>query len=279
VFRYTGNAWTKVAGIDGAWTLGDPEDANVFYAYQASTGDFHRSADKGLTFEKVSSPGKSWFKKMRATPGAKGDLWIPVAGEGTTGSLLRSKDGGSTWTPVAGVGRCEAVGFGKAATGATFPSIFVYATIGGVTGIFQSIDEGATWARVNDDAHEYGGLANGEFVVGDMNTFGVVYQSTAGNGIAARLTGKATGSSGVVRPRAGSFSRVALDARALRIFVDGAPVDVRVFGLDGRLVARRSYASSTAVPLAGLLPTQGMHVLDVKSGTRTLLERTVTRLR
>ena len=37
--------------------------------------------------------------------------------------------------------------------------------------------------RVNDDNHEYGGLANGEFVMGDMNTFGVVYMSTAGRGI------------------------------------------------------------------------------------------------
>ena len=56
-----------------------------------------------------------------------------------------------------------------------------------MTGVFQSIDEGANWARVNDDGHEYGGLANGEFVIGDMNTFGVVYMSTAGRGIAARL--------------------------------------------------------------------------------------------
>ena len=279
VFRYTGSAWTRIDGIDGAWTLGDPVDADVFYAYRHASGELHRSIDKGLTFEKVSTPGASAFRKMRATPGVKGDLWIPIAGEGASGSLLRSKDGGSTWAPVAGVGRCEAVGFGKAATGATFPSIFVYATIGGVTGVFQSTDEGATWARVNDDAHEYGGLANGEFVVGDMNTFGVVYQSTAGNGIAARLTGKGTGSSGIVRPRANNFSKATLGARALQVFVDGAPVDVRVYGLDGRMIARRSYASSTIVPLSGLLPTQGMYVLDARSGSRTLLERTVTRLR
>jgi len=31
---------------------------------------------------------------------------------------------------------------------------------------------------------QYGGPANGQFVMGDMNTFGTVYMSTAGRGIA-----------------------------------------------------------------------------------------------
>ena len=37
--------------------------------------------------------------------------------------------------------------------------------------------------RVNDDAHEFGGPANGQFVMGDVNTYGRVYMSTAGRGI------------------------------------------------------------------------------------------------
>lgn len=278
-FRYDGNAWTKVSGIDGAWVLGDQTDADVFYAYKASTGDFFRSTDKGLTFAKVSAPGASWFKKMRATPGAKGDLWIPVAGEGTAGKLLRSKDGGETWAAVAGVGRCEAIGFGKAATGATFPAIYVQAAIGGVTGIFQSIDEGATWKRVNDDAHEYGGLANGEFVVGDMNTFGVVYMSTAGNGIAARLAGAGAGATGISDRTGRLLSRAVLGARALQIQVLGEPVDVRVLGLDGRVRHSARYGVSTAVPLSTLMPSRGMYVLEVRSGSRTILNRTVSQLR
>jgi large repetitive protein len=53
-----------------------------------------------------------------------------------------------------------------------------------VTGIFSSTDKGATWTRVNDDAHQYGGPGNGQFVQGDMNTYGRVYMSTAGRGIA-----------------------------------------------------------------------------------------------
>jgi uncharacterized protein YjdB len=55
--------------------------------------------------------------------------------------------------------------------------------VAGVLGMHRSADEGLTWTRVNDDAHEYGGLANGQFVAGDMNVFGRVYMSTAGRGI------------------------------------------------------------------------------------------------
>jgi xyloglucan-specific exo-beta-1,4-glucanase len=56
--------------------------------------------------------------------------------------------------------------------------------VGGVRGVHRSTDTGATWSRINDDAHEYGGPGNGQFVMGDMNTFGVAYMSTAGRGIA-----------------------------------------------------------------------------------------------
>jgi hypothetical protein len=52
-----------------------------------------------------------------------------------------------------------------------------------VLGIHRSIDEGATWTRINDNDHEYGGPANGQFVIGDMNVYGRVYMSTAGRGI------------------------------------------------------------------------------------------------
>jgi xyloglucan-specific exo-beta-1,4-glucanase len=52
-----------------------------------------------------------------------------------------------------------------------------------VRGLFRSTDEGASWTRINDDAHQYGGPANGNFVISDMNTFGVVYMSTVGRGI------------------------------------------------------------------------------------------------
>ena len=278
VHRYFNSAWTTVAGIDGAWVLGDPEEASTMYAYRKGTGDVYRSTDKGATFAKVGSPGRSAFHKMRATPGVVGDLWVPIVTDATTGSLQRSKDGGATWSAVPGVGRCEAVGFGKAAPGKTFPVLFVYGTIAGVEGVFQSDDEGATWTRVNDDAHEYGGLANGEFVTGDMNTYGVVYMSTAGSGIAARLPGvPATGIG--ARGVAAAKGFATLRGDLLEIGVQGAPVELRLRGLDGRVLGERRYSSSTQVSLSRLLKARGMAVLEVRSEGRILLRRTVTSLR
>jgi len=49
--------------------------------------------------------------------------------------------------------------------------------------MYRSTDTGASWLRVNDDAHQLGGPGNGQFIVGDMNTGGVVYLSTVGRGV------------------------------------------------------------------------------------------------
>jgi photosystem II stability/assembly factor-like uncharacterized protein len=76
------------------------------------------------------------------------------------------------------------VGFGKALAGATYPTVFIWgAAGGGKRGLYRSVDAGATWSRINDDAHQFGGPGNGQFVVGDMNTEGMVYMSTVGRGI------------------------------------------------------------------------------------------------
>jgi hypothetical protein len=83
-----------------------------------------------------------------------------------------------------GVDYCGAVGFGKAAAGQGYPAVYIWGAIGKVRGIHRSVDGGATWVRINDDAHQYGGPGDGQFIVGDMNRFGVVYMSTAGRGIA-----------------------------------------------------------------------------------------------
>jgi hypothetical protein len=50
-------------------------------------------------------------------------------------------------------------------------------------GIYRSTDAGASWIRINDDAHQFGGPGNGQFVNGDMNTEGVVSMSTVGRGV------------------------------------------------------------------------------------------------
>jgi hypothetical protein len=91
-----------------------------------------------------------------------------------------------TFANLAGVRYAAAVGFGKEAAGAAYPTVYLWGSVDGASaahGMYCSRDAGASWTRINDDAHQYGGPGDGQFVVGDMNAAGVVYMSTAGRGI------------------------------------------------------------------------------------------------
>ena len=108
-------------------------------------------------------------------------MWVALNG----GGLTRSTDSGSTFTKLANVTSCAAVGFGKTMTGASYPTVFIWGAVTGsaTRGLYRSTDAGASWIRINDDAHQFGGPGNAQFVVGDMNTEGLVYMSTVGRGI------------------------------------------------------------------------------------------------
>jgi hypothetical protein len=175
-----GSMWTTVTGLSiNAPVIGDSVNSNKFYAYNPNGGAFYLSTDGGSSFSQVSTPGGGGAWKLRAVPGVEGDIWIALRGNG----LTRSTDSGSTFTTLTGVQRADAVGFGKADAGKTFPTVFIWGVAdNGPVGIYRSTDAGATWLRINDDQHQYGGPGNGQFIVGDMNVFGRVYMSTAGRG-------------------------------------------------------------------------------------------------
>jgi photosystem II stability/assembly factor-like uncharacterized protein len=181
VFRSVdaGANWTPVRGLHvaGLRPVADQVDPKVFYAYD--NGVLLVSADGGASFEPRAKLAQGGSRVIRSAPGRAGDLWVPLYGAG----LARSTDGGSHFTPLAGVSHCAAVGFGKAAPGAAYPAVYIWGSVGGVRGVHRSLDAGASWERINDDTHQYGGPGDGQFIVGDMNRFGVVYMSTAGRGI------------------------------------------------------------------------------------------------
>jgi hypothetical protein len=176
-----GASWSRVSGLKAAniRPVADMVNSSKFYAYEESTGAVKVSTDGGASFVTKSTLSQWGSTVLRAAPGKEGDIWIPLY----WGGLARSTDSGTSFTYFGNVTDAAAVGFGKAAVGASYPTVYLWGTVGGVRGLHRSTDTGATWVRVNDDEHEYGGLANGHFVSGDMNTFGVVYMSTAGRGI------------------------------------------------------------------------------------------------
>ena len=72
------------------------------------------------------------------------------------------------------------LGFGKSAPGHATPTLYLSGKVGGQGGLFRSLDDGASWQRINDDAHQYGEVG---YVTGDPRVFGRVYVGTGGRGI------------------------------------------------------------------------------------------------
>src|SRR5690606_17030045 len=109
----------------------------------------------------------------RTVSGFEGHVWVPLGGNG----LKYSTDHGATYTNLSDVTYCKSIGVGKKMSEASYPTIFIWGTVSGVKGLFRSTDQGATWLRMNDDAHEFGGAP---LLVGDMNIEGRLYMSTGG---------------------------------------------------------------------------------------------------
>ncbi len=174
-----GQTWTQVTGlpVSNARPVADPVNADTFYVYSGS--NLYRSADRGVSFSVVGSLPDWGSKRLTVVPGKEGHLWAALYSQG----LRRSVDGGSSFQTIAGVTYCEAVGVGVAAPEADYLTVYIWGTVNGQRGLYRSTDEGTSWIRINDDNHEFGGPANGHFVVGDMNVYGRVYMSTAGLGI------------------------------------------------------------------------------------------------
>ena len=139
------------------------------------------STNKGVSFTASASNPGLHGDRIRSVPGNEGHVWVPLHGNG----LKYTTDSGNSWTTVSKVTDCSAVGFGKAAPGKTYPAVYIWGTVGGVRGMFRSVNQGADWTRINDDAHEWGGVGNGHFVMGDLNVYGRVYMCTVGRGLIA----------------------------------------------------------------------------------------------
>ncbi|MFF0557880.1 RICIN domain-containing protein [Streptomyces sp. NPDC004266] len=172
-----GASWSKAGGLGtDAVVVADRSSARTFYSLAGGT--LHASTDGGATFT-ARATGLPADGRLTAVPGVEGDLWIAGGGQG----LLHSTDGGRTFTRLTTVNSASALGFGKAAPGASYQALYLIGTVKDVTGVFRSTDKGATWLRVNDDAHQWGGIGGVGVVTGDPDTFGRVYVGTNGRGL------------------------------------------------------------------------------------------------
>jgi xyloglucan-specific exo-beta-1,4-glucanase len=262
-----GATWAKLSGIDEGQTqssplVPDPVDPKVLYILDAQ-GNLWTTTDAGLTFAKrgsVQDNAESLWQassgKIVARPGVSGELWIPLdqaqtwtAGGYSRNGLAWTTDGGRTFARIdtSLVQVCVAVGLGKAAPGATYPTLFLWGSADhGPIGMYRSTDKGASWIRINDAAHQFGGVGNGQLVKGDWNVFGRVYMSSAGRGL---VYGEPGGTNSV-----GSRTARAASLRREGTFVTGNVGDeIRLLDLRGRLLRRSEVVAGAArLDLSGL---------------------------
>jgi hypothetical protein len=189
-----GKTWTACQGLfAGASPIADKcAGSTIFYALDAATNQMYVSHDDGATFTAkpvtglaaAAAGGRAGARggggggrsRLISLPDAEGDLWM-ASGRG----LVHSKDGGATFTAVDTITNVGPLSFGKAAPGQTNPALFASGRVGNVSGVFRSDNDGQTWVRVNDDAHQFGGSPT--VLCGDPRVFGRVYLGFNGRGI------------------------------------------------------------------------------------------------
>jgi photosystem II stability/assembly factor-like uncharacterized protein len=205
-----GASWTATnlpalpgVGIDRGYRLAaDRKNANKVYAYDSggaswnnTTGKVYVSTDGGHNFTlsqgSVSAnlaPNGFLSTSLVVNPNVEGDLWLADGN-----AVYHSTDSGASWTKLTGFASvaangsagqlygASAIALGKAQTGSSYSAaIYVVGTMNGVWGVYHSDDGGATWARYNDDAHQYGGIGA---IAADWNTYGRIYFNGTGRGV------------------------------------------------------------------------------------------------
>jgi xyloglucan-specific exo-beta-1,4-glucanase len=269
-----GSSWTASTGLPaGGIIASDRVNPLQFYDYAA--GQFYVSVNGGVSFTATAATGLPVSGdpvNMRAMPGITGDVWL--AGGSVANNiygLWHSTNAGASFTKLANVTQADIIGFGKAAPGATYPTLFTNAEIGGVRGIFASTNEGSTWTQINDSAHEYG--LTGATITGDPQIFGTVYLGTNGRGIIIG-TGTPPSSSG------GGFT-LAPSASTLAVTQGKTATDTTtvtdVGGFTGSVTLAASGLPGGVTAAFSTNPTTGTSVLTLTaSATATAGTSTVT---
>jgi hypothetical protein len=182
--------------------------------------------------------------------------------------LAHSTDGGKTWTRLYTMDACLSIGLGKAPEGSDYPTLYMWgAANGGNRGIYRSTDKGETWERINDDKHQYGGPANGKFVVGDWNVYGRVYMSTAGRGLVYGNIGELDPDAiPTIKARTAAISAgLKLSGRTLQVTANGLQnAKVQLFDMNGKLIRSFPiYSNSQSIDLQSL--RQGAYIARLTS--------------
>lgn len=175
-FAGIGGAWSVCAGAPANQRVGaDRVNPHKFYSFDSAAGTVYVSVDGAATFTAAATGLPAQSGVIRATPGREGDLWLALSD-----GLYHSTDSGATFVNAGTVQHATAIGFGMHAPESDYPALFLTGQVNGLNGVYRSDNAGASWVRINDDAHQYGWVG---VITGDPRIFGRVYLGTNGRGI------------------------------------------------------------------------------------------------
>ncbi|HYA79077.1 MAG TPA: xyloglucanase [Candidatus Nitrosopolaris sp.] len=181
-----GTTWTACQGLaGGAVVIADPVNPSRFYGFAAQSGKLLVSTDGAVSFEETAAslPAMQRFGArdggvFTATTGMEANIWVGSRDS----ALYHSADGGVTFTRLEQISGADALGFGKAAPGKTFPAVYLLGTINQLHARYRSGDAGQTWVRIDDDQHQFA-TADTPMIIGDPRIYGRVYITTGGRGV------------------------------------------------------------------------------------------------
>jgi photosystem II stability/assembly factor-like uncharacterized protein len=183
-----GITWNSCGGgmAAGLMPFADTLNEKRFYAFDGVKGVLWESIDCGNNFvirtqnlpKQSAYPGDDGMSECAAAavPRAEGEIYV-AAGRG---GFFRLQNGSGEAVKIQKIQEAFRVGFGKEIPGNMYPVVYIWATINDVTGIYMSGDEGRSWARINDDKHQYGWI---HCITGDPKKYGRCYISAEGRGI------------------------------------------------------------------------------------------------
>jgi photosystem II stability/assembly factor-like uncharacterized protein len=166
--------WPDAAGHTFT-PVADPVLEGVFYVNDPTKGDIDISVDGGASFKPAVEGLTAGARALALTPSRPRDIWLPTAQ-----GLLHSAGAGQPFRSLKSVESADAIGFGMAAPGHDYPTLYLAGRVGGATGLFRSQDKGESWVRINDPRHQFGWIGQ---LSGDPRVFGRVYLLTTGRGV------------------------------------------------------------------------------------------------
>ena len=185
-----GRSWEKSKGLIGDETFGilvDESDPMMVYTITATkaTGEtpsqviFGVSYDAGKSFKNIVVGENKGFS-YRLAYLAPGKIAMAAGKDG----IYLTNNFGEDIEKLKGVSYCKTIGYGAPEKKGGINTMYIYGKPleSDPEGVYRSSDKGNSWVLINEN-HVFGGTGDGNFLVGDMNTFGLVYMSTCGLGI------------------------------------------------------------------------------------------------